>query len=198
VRRPRPQPQLQPHAAGPSECAVHGRSATVHGSRAAPVFGHGHQCIINRQVVDENMAAGKQAGRQAVSQPQAGTNAHIVQYTPRAANDRPQAKFYAWDTMKHEHHRQARRERAVRIKVLVCITPSCGGDRCGICIVHVCVVGTNTCVLTCLCVSVVVCILCVCSVICVSGGMRRARLRACGGVHECGRCVVRVVEGDRM
>ena len=71
-----------------------------------------------------------------------------------------------------------------------------------------CVVGTNTCVLTCLCVSVAVCILCVCSVICVSGGMRRARLRAYGGVHECFRCVgfalacvyviacdVRVVEG---
>jgi hypothetical protein len=40
----------------------------------------------------------------------------------------------------------------------------------------------------CVCVSVVVCI-CVCGVICVSGGMRRARLRAYGGVHECVRCV---------
>jgi len=64
--------------------------------------------------------------------------------------------------------------------------------------VHVCAVGTETCVHTCLCVSVVVCIG-VCSVICVYGGMRRVRLWAYGGVHECGRCcVVRVVEGDRM
>jgi hypothetical protein len=44
----------------------------------------------------------QQASRQAGSQPAPGTNAHahIVPYTPRAANDRPQAKFWEWGTVK--------------------------------------------------------------------------------------------------